>query len=85
MTNHIFAHRMPGHPAAFDRGIESGIAIWILRRVLARISGDISTEADRVSASNHAYHAIRCFEENIGRVGNMKSQPENQARGVERH
>ena len=30
-----------------------------------------------MSASNHAYNAIRCFEENIRRVGNVKSQPEN--------
>jgi hypothetical protein len=30
-----------------------------------------------VSASNYAYNAIRCFEENIRRVGNVKSQPEN--------
>jgi hypothetical protein len=29
-------------------------AIWILRRVLARISGDISGEEDRVFASSHA-------------------------------
>jgi len=44
-------------------------------RVLARISGDISSEAHRLSASNPAYRAIRCFEENIRRVGNMNSQP----------
>jgi hypothetical protein len=30
-----------------------------------------------VSASNHAYNAIRCFEENIRRVGNVKSRPES--------
>ena len=30
-----------------------------------------------MSASNHAYNAIRCFEENIRRVGNAKSQPES--------
>ena len=30
-----------------------------------------------MSASNHAYNAIRCFEENIRRLGNVQSQPEN--------
>ncbi|HXM81713.1 MAG TPA: hypothetical protein VN929_07275 [Burkholderiales bacterium] len=30
-----------------------------------------------MSASNHAYNAIRCFEENIRRVGNLKDQPED--------